>query len=180
VASKRSASAVGGDDRPDDSQKAYEQRAQQAAERMTPEYIKRGKRIQKLGATGTMLFEEAMRLSDRIADMCGPEAAIDIFKNVAQIRHARMLTRRPGKRSGSHNPDMDKVLLDHFSDDPNSFLSLAKRGLLPGETRHFTKQEFAQRLVDAPGGRERWGATSGQQILRRLTYLKKKTKSLRD
>ena len=113
-------------------------------------------------------------LPDRIADMCGPEAAIDIFKNVAQIRHARTLTRRPGKRSGSHNPDMDKVLLDHFSDDPNSFLSLAKRGLLPGETRHFTKQEFGNGSLMCLVDGERRGATSGQQISCRLTHPKTK------
>jgi hypothetical protein len=45
-----------------------------------------------------------MRLSDRIADMCGPEAAIDIFKNVAQIRHARMLPADRASGAGLTTP----------------------------------------------------------------------------
>jgi hypothetical protein len=74
---------------------------------------------------------------------------------------------------------MDKVLLDHFSDDPNISFPSQKEGSSP-ERPGISPNKNLRNGSLMPGGRERWGATSGQQILRRLTYLKKKTKSLRD
>lgn len=154
-----------------------------------PEYIRRGRRIQKLGKEGELgaaLFEEARQLADRIAVVCGAldrrdlgfgaEAAADIFQNIGEIYRALALANRnKGKRKGAaHNPGRDKVLLGMFDEkNPDSFFSLAKDGKLPkggGECYPpMNKTEFAKQLV-----RLGWG-TSPEQILRHVRDRKKHT-----
>jgi hypothetical protein len=155
---------------------------------LTAEYIRRGRRIQKLGERGELgaaLFEEARQLADRIAVVCGaldrrdlgigPEAAADIFQNIGQnYRALAQANRNKGKRAKPHDPERDKILLEMFDEsNPDSFFEAAKSGKLPkGGGEYYppmNKTEFARHLV-----RLGWG-TSPDQLLRHVRDLKKPT-----
>ncbi len=149
---------------------SYDALAERAARSLTEHYLRRGRRIQKL-AGGAAAFEEARRLADQIADLFGLQAASDIFENVAHLCRSRM-QKAPGKRKGAHDSDRDLLLLAIFDeDDPNSLISLAREGKLPKGSGQFyepmNKAQFAKMHVG-----ERWGAASGDQILRRLKHLR--------
>lgn len=160
------------------------------ASQSAAEYIRRGRRIQRLtkkgerkGALAAVLFEEARQLAERIAVICGaldrrdlglrPEAAADIFQNIGQIYRARaQANRNKGKRNKPHDPERDNTLIEMFDEsNSKSFFSLAKNGELPkGGGEYYppmNKTEFAKLLI--AGG---WG-TSPDQILRHVRDLKK-------
>jgi hypothetical protein len=170
---------------------SYADRAKAAAKRLTPEYVKRARQIQKRGAAQSLdeavrLFETiisrhatvrrwpetdsdgAVRVSRNKYDEHGLKIAIEICEAVAVALRGRLPPKAPGKQRGAHDPGRDKTLLELWL--------AAKRDELPGETS-FTEQEFAQWLVDTPEGRVRWGASSAQQILRRLKYLRKNSRT---
>jgi hypothetical protein len=158
----------------------YDRFAEQAAALLTPSYIKRGKRIMKLGPIGTELYRDVQSLFQKICDQCDRQVAVDMFEQIIETRPPK---KPPGKRKGAHDQDRDMLLLGIFDkSNPQSFVSLAKQGLLTikaGEPpRPHTEKQFAERLVDTPAGRGQWRASSGAQILRRVKQLRKNMRAL--
>jgi hypothetical protein len=139
----------------------YHDLAKDAANRITDEYIRRGKRIQKLGANGYRAFAAAQELAEEIARDCGKQAAIDIFENIAHIWRSQIPKRPLGKQAGPHDPEGDKFLL--------ALYDVVRNGEAPGQTKPWSKTSLAMQLTKTPEGRERWGRPS--QIVRRLEVL---------
>ncbi len=71
--------------------------AEAAAGRLTPDYIKRGKRIQKAGASKMLV--DARQLFDRVMRKYGIDTARDVFRQVLALA--------PGeaKQKNTHNPE---------------------------------------------------------------------------
>lgn len=139
------------------------------------DYMRRGRRIQSLGADGAAAFEAARLLADEIGSLFGPLAVCDIFENIVHLWKQR-LPEQSGKQ-GAHDSSRDGWLLWMFNeDDPVSPISRARRGDLPKGNNQFykpmNKTELAAIMVDTPEKRELWGAQSSTQLLRRLKYLR--------
>jgi hypothetical protein len=142
-------------------EKERRKRAEDAANRITDDYIRRGKRIQKLGANGHAAFAAAQELAEEIARQCGKQAAVDIFENIAHIWRSQIPKRPPGKQAGPHDPEGDKFLV--------ALYDMVRNGEAPGQTRPWSKTVLAMQLTKTPEGRKRWGRPS--QIVRRLEVL---------
>jgi len=143
---------------------SYDRFAEEAASRMTPEYIKRGKRIQKAGATEMLI--EARQLFERGVRRYGASAARDVFQQAADIAVGQTADELPlpprpkGKQKGAHEPERDRLLLKAFNEkDGNSPWSLAKRGELPGTSKPMTKKKFAGYFLTPWWGYENCGGS---------------------
>ena len=109
----------------------YRTMADEAARLMTPAYVKRGLRILQLGPTGYTRFREVKLVFEQITANHGLQAAVDMFEQTLTIWQSKM-PKTPGKRKGAHDTGRDKILLAMFDErDPDSPISLAKKGLLP-------------------------------------------------
>jgi hypothetical protein len=135
-----------------------QRRAKDAANRITDDYIRRGRRIQKIGANGHAAFAAAQELAEEIVRHCGKQAVVDIFENIAHIWQSQIPKRPPGKQAGPHDPEGDSFLLACYA-----------AGVMPGQSQPWSKTKLAMQLTKTPEGRKRWGRPS--QIVRRLERL---------
>lgn len=151
---------------------SYLDLAGQAATRLKADGgMKRTKRIMELGTLGYVLSDDVSTLFAKIREMCGSQAAIDLFEQaIALERTSKPKKALPKKRKGPHNSDLDKSFLE--------LRTAVKQGLLPlkgGESpKPCTDEEFAKWLIDTPEKRARWGVSSVQNVLRKIKYLNDK------
>jgi hypothetical protein len=127
---------------------------------LTPEYIRRWKRI-KSNPIGEELFYELMRLSEQIP---GAQLAADILGHVAAIRRAQVPGERkpPRKHAGPHDPGGDSFLLACYD-----------AGIMPGQTEKWSRTALAHQLAKSG----RWGTASQiDEHLRKLINRRNKQK----
>jgi hypothetical protein len=130
----------------------YKKFAEEAAACMTPNTIKRGKRIQEAGAADMLV--EAKQLFERGVRQYGAAAARDVFQQAIEIVIGPPIP--AGRSKGARDPERDKSLLELWL--------AAKRGEIPGG-KPMTKMKFAKSLGP------HWGFKNPGEVLRRLRYL---------
>jgi hypothetical protein len=140
---------------------AIEAKYYDRAVRVTKDDLRRWQRMQE-HPVGHALFNEAMRLADRIPNA---QLATDIFEHIAGIYRSR-IERRPGKRAGPHNPAEDQFLL--------LSLDLARKGGLPGQSKPWSKAEFAQHA--AVSGCFGGASAIERRLTKRITERNKRAK----
>jgi hypothetical protein len=139
----------------------YLELVRQAAKRLTPDGIRRTKRIMSLGTKGNVLSDEVFKLFQKICGECGSQAAIDLFEQALAVeRTSRPKSDPPKKRKGPHNSYRDKRLLEMFENNSDR------------------PRVLAERLVGTPEGRAQWGvsgdsSTAVDTLLRRVKELRK-------
>jgi hypothetical protein len=169
----------------------YRELARQAVARLTPDGIRRTKRIMKLGEPGRFFSDKVFKLFQEIYAEIGSEAAeepgsqaaaaaaergyqaaIDLFEQVLAVeRTSKSKSGPPIKRKGPHNSYRDKRLLEIF------------------EKYSSSPRMLAERLVDTPKGRAQWGVAgykngkdqspkdAADRLLRRVKELKRKSRA---
>jgi hypothetical protein len=150
--------------------------AEQAAKLLTPGIIKRWRRIRDAGA-GSRALDVQLYFENLCAEF-GSAAAVDLFEHGLEIHWLNNPPRKPrGKPKGQHDSVRDRLLLKIFDEnDPESALSQARVGKLKLNSeppRRYTMHELAAVLSK----HKYWGATSAEQILRRLKHLRRKRRT---
>lgn len=140
---------------------------------MTPDVMKRWRRISNAKASGRVWDVQA--LFNGLSEEFSPETAVDLFEHILEMHRGKNpAPKQIGRPAGDHDADRDRLLLSIFDEkDPKSFLSLARRGELKlnsDSPRRYTMRDLAETL----SRHGYWGATSPEQILRRLKHLRKK------
>jgi hypothetical protein len=155
----------------------YGSSANAAAERLTPDRVKLGKRVLKLEAADPGLMSDAREIFQRVRWRFGYQAASDLFEWTAHVcrpepaKESAKPSKRPPpppRQGGAHNEAQDNQILMMFRERE----SLARRPI--------TEAEFAASLVDTPEKCARWGVkdiakpSPQEQLLRRVKYLRGK------
>jgi hypothetical protein len=124
-----------------------------AATLRTADRLKLARHVADINAKAPGLPAEVRQFFGKISDRYGREAASRLFKWVLQLNPV-IESSQPKKRKGPHDPVRDDRLRELRA------------------SSNCSEREFAERLVDTPAKRRRWGFQSAAQVRRRLKFFR--------